>query len=237
MDSPTTTWQEVNQRLDIFLNDDPFKAESGEDYSATYPERQRLLAWHDAQRLLVWHTPRQRSSVLVIDEGLRSAILPPDFLDAYRIYDADQQRWMVRNHLQHEGGTRYDDDDLGAFWLWGNVLILDMEIDVDSQDYTMYYWAYWPEVVYDVDDTTGEVTVHDGRILAPPWAILPLCHLTAATCLQPGALQAAEIRTWNIRVDSGTPIQNSRAAQAKEHWLWWNMLLGSVPRPSGWVGQ
>lgn len=236
MDSPTTTWQEVNSRLDIFLNDDSFKVVSGEEPIATYPDRQRLLAWHDAQRLLAWHTPRQRTALLTIDRDNRSAILPPDFIGVYRIYDASKQIWMVHNHKKKEGGIRYDDDDLAAYWVWGRTLYLDMEIAADSTEYTMYYWAYWPEVVYDVDDE-GEVSVQSDSILVPPWALLPLCHMTSAVCLAPGAMQSAEIRTWNIKVDSGNPIQNPRATAAREHLFWWTSLLGSAPRPSGWVGQ
>lgn len=234
MNSQTTTWQEINRRLDIFLNDDPFKVEVGGEVNDTYPERQRLLAWHDAQRMLVWHTPRQRKTTLTIDRDTRSAILPSDLLDVWRIYDADEQKWLVRHQYQKQGGIRYDDDDLDSFWIWGRTLWLNKEVSVGSQDLTLYYWAYWPEVIYELDDE-GDVSLRQEEILVPPWSILPLCHLTAATCFQPGAVQAAEIRTWNIKIDSGVPIQNSRASQAREHLWWWNTLLGSVPRPEGWL--
>lgn len=235
MNSQTTTWQEVNHRLDIFLNDDPFKVEAGMEAAPTYPDRQRLLAWHDAQRILAWHTPRQRKTTLVIDGDTRSAILPADLLDVYRIYDSVEQKWMLKNQYQKAGGIRYDDDDLDSFWIWGKTLWLDKSVSVGSQDLTLYYWAYWPEMEYTLDESDGSVTILTNDILVPPWAILPLCHLTAASCMQPGSIQAAEIRNWNIKTDSGTPLHNVRATEAREHLWWWNTLIGSVPRPEGWL--
>lgn len=226
MDRQTTTWEIVNRRLNIFLKDEV--AEEGEQ---NYPMAQRVNAWNWAQRLLSFHTPRTRTTVLTIGSDGRSALLPPDFLGVWRIYDSDTQRWLREMPTQLESGIRYDEAELGQWWTWGGSLFLEMTKAVDSEDLTLYYYAYYPEIV--VEELEGMSFHVEDKVLTPPWAELALCHLTAATCLVPGSLEAARLRQWNIRIDAGTPIQNSRAVQAREHLWWWNAILGMVA-PSDW---
>jgi hypothetical protein len=105
---------------------------------------------------------------------------------------------------------------------------LYLEQDVDSDDeLTLLYYAYWPDV--EVETLDGTSTVTSGEIIIPVWAEHPCLHLASAYCLQPKATQAADIRNWNITVDSGTPIQNSRAVHAREHLWWWEAILQRVP--------
>jgi hypothetical protein len=88
----------------------------------------------------------------------------------------------------------------------------------------MDYFARWPDVTwqFDVDDTVEYLS---NEVLVPKWSELPLLHLTTATILQPGAIQAAMSNEFRIRIDSGTPLDNPRAQQAKEHVWWYNTLI------------
>lgn len=226
-----TTWPEINRLLTAFLSDaDPPPEE--QESTSNYTQYHRVTSWVQGQRTIVTHTPRQRQAYLTVDQGLRSAILPPDFLKVDRIYDADRQRWMRKRLPQQDGAVRYSDDDLNQWYVWGGHLHFERDLAVGDTDITLYYWAYWSEPQFRVID--DELVFDDERILVPPWAITPLCHYVAALVLQPGAIQAARIRQWNIRVDSGRPTDNSRSLQAREHWWWWHTLLSQVKSPEGW---
>lgn len=231
MIDPTTQWAKIDLKLNVFLKDMPL-TQTGEARERSYTQPQRLSAWNWAQRKLAMHTPQEKIVYPTIDADGRSAILPPDLLGIRQIYDADEKRWMRPKPARSTkaGSIRYDDDDLAQFFLWGGKLYFEQEIDA-SHALTMYFWAYWPEVLYEMDGETLVLT--QDKIFTPPWAELALCHLTAATCLIPGAIDAAIQRQYNIRIDSGTPLDNSRAAMAHEHVWWWNYLVDSVP-PVDW---
>lgn len=222
----TTTWTDVNSQLDDFLDD----AESDEEgIDQDYSQTLRISAWNWGQRLLALHTPRERMATLTIATDGRSAILPEDFMAVRRIYDSDGEIWIDR--VKEQKGKRLTDEDLDLYWVWGNVLRFEKSYALTSEDLALYYWAYWAEVEM---ETVGASAVYvQEAISVPPWAILPLCHLTAATCLMPGALKAAKINDYNIRVDSGRPTDNSREVQARAHWWWWTELLNRI-KPKDW---
>ena len=224
----TTTWTDVNDQLSTFIDDED------ED---KYETAQRVTAWNWAQReLAIQHTPRQcMTTQLTVESGSRSAKLPPDAIDIWKIYDSDYSRWWRKMPTPREGATRYDDADMNQYWAWGGTLYLEREVKASEiGNLTVYYWGYWPEIAYQVNDEASTTVIVQEEILVPPWAILPLCHLTAAIVLQPLAIQAARRRDFNIRIDSGRPTDNSRAIQAREHLYWWNTLLGSKPPRYGY---
>jgi len=220
----STNWTDVNARLDEFL-DDTGLDQAGASATFEYAVQQRIAAWNWAQRMLVSHTPRQVTSVLTMNSDGRSAELPDDFYDVYRVLHLEDEIYLRPYGVPASGSRRAKTSENNYYWSWGRRLIF--ERDVTTGDIELYYWAYWPEVEYRVDNST--VTILSQEIAVPSWAVLPLCHLTAATCLQPGAIQAARTRQWNIEVDSGNPVQNSRASQSQEHLFWWNALLSKVP--------
>jgi len=231
MIDPTTTWEAVDQKLDVFLKDMQVTG-TGEARDRTYTQPQRISAWNWAQRLLAQHTPQEKTVLPTVDADSRSAILPPDCLGIRRIYDADEERWMrpMPSSAIRAGSIRYEDDELAQYYLWSGKLYFMQSFET-AHSLTMYYWAYWPEVMYEVVDE--EIILTHNSIYTPPWAELALCHLTAASCLIPGAIDAAVQRQYNIRIDSGTPLDNSRAAMAHEHVWWWDYLIGKVP-PKDW---
>ncbi len=225
----TTTWEVLDLLLDRFLDDE--LDEEDEESTKIYSIPHRIESWNMSQRMLALHSPRQRQGTVTVDVGERSAILPPDFLAVWRIYDSDRKKWLRQMANPRTGSVRYDDDELDQYWVWGGRLYFERTVDIDTEDLTFYYWAYWPEIEYEFKEDSYIILPNE--VLVPPWATLAVCHLTAATLLQPGALQAARIRTWNITVDSGRPIDNSRAQQAREHLWWWHAILNGVP-PKPW---
>lgn len=215
----TIVWDDIDAILSLFL-DDTNTAEP------IYVQAQRIFSWNWSLRFLAQHTPREKQEVIVVNNDERSAILPADFLGIKAIYDSAAALWLRAMRIA-QGSVRYDDGDVQQFWIWGNKLHFERDVTIGGSDVLLYYWAYWPEVV-EVDDV-----VEMGQIIIPSWAEMPLCHLTAATCLAPGAISAARIRNFNISVDSGRPTDNSRAVQAREHLFWWNQAIEMVA-PSDW---
>lgn len=230
MRQQTTTWEELNGKLDYFLSD----SDSDGDGTYTYDQPMRIASWNWSQRLVALHTPRSREGKLAVEADERSAVLPGDFLSVHRIYDAGTARWMRPMRKPVPGVVRSDSAELSQYWVWGGVLHFERTVDLGDTDITLYYYAYWPEVEYETVDSV--VTTVQDEVLLHPWAILPCCHLTAANLLVPGAIQAARIRNWNIRIDSGVPTDNVRATQAREHLFWYEKLMAMVV-PTQWRDQ
>jgi len=227
--SAPTIWSEVDARLSRFLSDEE-NLDADESY--LYNQALRIDSWNQAQRVLAQqHTPRQLSTVLTMD-SVRVAILPADFIAIWRLYDADEQRWLRPLDNPQPGAVRHDDDELATYWVWGNQLLFEKTVALTSTDMTLYYWGYWPEVEYEEEeDETYSITGQ--TINVPRWAILPLEHLTSALILTPGSVENARVRQWNMKIDSGIPTNNALLEVAKNHLWWWNSLLSMVS-PAQW---
>lgn len=230
MDQQTTTWESINPKLNYFLGD---KDPDG-DGTYTYDQPMRIASWNWSQRFVALHTPRSRTSGLAVETDERSAVLPSDFLAVWRIYDAGETRWMRPMRKPEPGTVRINDGELSQYWTWGGKLLFERTVDIGDADIALYYWAYYPEVEYETVDSSIRMTQNE--ILLPPWSVLPCAHLTAANLLVPGAIQAARIRNWNIRIDSGVPTDNTRATQAREHLFWYDTLMSYVPA-ANWRSQ
>jgi len=222
-------WTELNSLLDWFMDDKERGGPGGEPRPRRFPVPLRITGWNWAQRALCSHTPRARSETLTIDTGKRTAILPPDLFAIDSIYDARKEKWW-RPMRREPGDTRYLDDDLPEFWEWAGHLYMETQVEYDSADVILYYWAYYPDIRYRVNDD-DEIDIIQEQIYTPDWAEAALCHLTTAFCWTPGAIMAADINEYKINVDAGNPLQNPRSQQAREHLFWWNVLLEAHPRP------
>lgn len=221
-------WDELNARLDYFM-DDPDRTEPGGPIATPrFPTILRIMGFNWAQNMLCSHSPRELSMPLVIDRGNRSAVLPDDLYAVDAIYDGDIEQWW-RPMRREPGDIRYEDDDLPEYWVWGDRLFMEKDVEYDSTDVTLYYWGYYPEIEY--TQNNGEVTITQPQIYSPLWAESALFHLTTAFCWTPGAVMAADINEYKITVDSGNPLQNPRSQQAREHLFWWNVILESHPSP------
>jgi hypothetical protein len=222
------TWSEIDGRLSRFLKDP--ENENAEE-SHLYNQALRIDSWNQAQRALAQqHTPRQCVTTLTMDTE-RSAILPDDLIEVWRLYDSDDQIWMQTLDNPEPGAIRYDDDDLPRYWTWGGRLLFEKSYTLSSTALTCYYWGYWPEIEYE-EEEDGTYTVTEGNIRLPRWAILPVEHLAAAIVLTPGSIEAARVRTFNMKIDSGVPTDNPLLEAAKDHLWWWASLLAMVSIPT-----
>jgi len=147
--------------------------------------------------------------------------LPDDLLEVGQVYDPGGNLIYAPMKFQ-PGGYRSDSSDMPTFWVWGNKLHFETAI---TGEIDLYYFAYWPDVTYRLQDDE-QVEIVNGDILIPAWAELPLLHLTAASILQPLAVESARNREYNTKIDAGTPDDNARRTQAREHLWWYRELLG-----------
>jgi hypothetical protein len=214
-----TTWAEVNGRLSYFLDDNP--AEGG-TYLHALPLR--IAAWNWAQRIFQAHTKREQSADVTVGSDGRTAALPSDFLDVVMIYDTASYQVYGRRQWDQRGQRSAVSANY-AYWVWNGQLYFDTSLPSTVR---LEYLATWPEVTFTLNED-DEVVVDRYDLAVPQWAELPLVHLTAAQVLQPQAIQAAMSRNSNIRIDSGQPEDNSRRVQAREHYWWYQTLIGLVP--------
>ncbi len=213
-------WSQVNQTLSYFLDDDPKEGEP--KYS--YPVPLRVVAWNWAQRVFSAHTAMQKRDVLVLEGDRRSAVLPDGLLQVKLVYEESALKTYIPLNLVQ--GGRHDNFLAQAYWLWGGRIYFGQAVSA-SAALVMQYTALWPDVEFMLQDSACVIT--QPEVLIPEWAEPALCHLTAASVLQPSAIAAAIARNYNTRIDSGTPDDNARRSQAWEHWKWYQALVSAFP--------
>lgn len=225
----TTEFSDLQEELDYFLGDEARENAAGEIRDRTYPLPLRVYAWNWSQDLLCQHTPRQRSMTLEIDTGEYKALLPDDFIDVHGVYDEEDEVWWLQMQVE-PGQRRYVDEETREYWFWGGEMRLQKDISYDDDRLTMYYWAYYPKVEFErtTEDSDENLRYIQPYIYTPRWAEGAMLHLVAAYCLQPQAIEAADINEYKIEIEAGTPLHNPRAQQAREHLWWWNTILDRV---------
>ncbi|KRT69454.1 MAG: hypothetical protein XU15_C0011G0136 [candidate division NC10 bacterium CSP1-5] len=216
----STTWGTINDKLSYFLDDVTVT-----DVTPQHVTPMRIAAWNWAQDAFCAHTAREREQSLVIREGGRLADLPVDFFEMGMIYDPANSKIWAKRRFQEDGYRSETDQEL-AFWVWGNVLHL--ETPSSNRELVLHYYATWPAIEYRLDGD-GNVLVVQPEIYIPMWAEHPLSFLAGAFILQPQAVASSMNREYNIKLDSGTPVDNSRAAQAREMWNWYKNLIALHP--------
>jgi hypothetical protein len=212
-----TTWSAIQTDLRRLLNDE------GSSNNA-FNIGDLVWAWNAAQRHFTHHTPRQRiKESLVVESDNRTAILPEDFYEMGRLYDPINERWW-EPMLWQPGGIYDNTSDTLAYAIWGHRLKLYDSVSANNS-FELWYYAYWPDVTYNSDASS----VTEDKILIPVWAECAVLHLAGALSLNPGAVEAARQRNWNIKIDSGTPTDNCRATEAWELYKWYTVLIGAYP--------
>jgi hypothetical protein len=193
-------WQGLDGRLSAFM------ADKLEERRLSTVER--VHAWNAAQEHFASHTALEKTLETQVNRDLRTVDLPPDFLEVGMVYDPTNTRFLYKAKFQN-GTLREVLSEANEFWIWGGKLMFERTVSL-SERIVMYYYAHWPKVIM-----TGDI-VTEGDILVPQWSVAALMHLTSAFLLHPSAIQSAMSREYNIMIDSGTPIMNSRMQQAWE---------------------
>jgi len=221
-----TTWDALDKQLDYFLAEEKRTADKRQ-----FNSRLRIHAWNWVQGVFSDHTARECLTTVTMEKGGREIALPSDFLQMSMLYDPSQEIFYSQAKFKY-GGVRYDADEKYDYWEWGKVLHLGRTVG-SAESLELYYYGSWPEVEF--SDDGSNITVIRGDVLVPDWAMLALMNLTAAVCLDPHAVTSAMNREYNIKIDSGTPTENSRSSQAREFYWWYSNLM-SLHAPQDRLG-
>lgn len=214
-----TTWSAIETDLRRLLKDTSTTASD-----QAFSTRDLVWAWNSAQRHFTHHTPRQViETTLVVGSDGRTATLPVDFYEMGRLYDPTSERWW-EPMLWQPGGHYDDTSSTYAYAIWGHELKLYDDVGSDNS-FELWYYAYWPDVVYNASASD----VVEERILIPIWAECAVLHLAGALSLNPLAVESAKLRQWNIKIDSGTPVDNPRSEEAWDLYKWYTVLVAAYP--------
>lgn len=105
-----------------------------------------------------------------------------------------------------------------CYWEWPSGRLTLGFVPAANKTITVYYFRIWP------------APEEDGDILTlPQWMEQPFVYLVGAAAMESIGTQAANVRQWNRKSDSGNPEQNPAQKQA----LWFvqqaNRILAKVP--------
>jgi hypothetical protein len=193
-----TTWGELKQQILFGL----LRDEQGERYT---DEQMRTYArWALAE--LSAHTAASDSRIYELDG--RQVPLPTDLVEPieksglviYRYRQVD--RYLVA-HRRMPGVVVGKSHEQVYFEFPAGVLTLGFEPDPSSQ-LILHYFRIWRTPLSD-----------DDRMEIPQFLELPFAYFVAAFALEPVGTQAANVRQWNRRQDSGTPEDNPALQQVR----------------------
>jgi len=228
----TTTFAQLNARLDLFMGDTEVYTDGELETPRSHTIPLRIASWNWAQDIFCAHTPRQRIvSPVTVDTGQRAIVVPSDLYRIEKLYDSEYEKWWAPV-VYDAGDIRYESDELKRYWEFGGQVFLEAQVPYSSDRLSLYYWAYWPDVTYEVEDDDS-ITYRQGIVYTPKWAELALVHLVAANCMMPLEMEASDINEWRLKVEAGTPLDNPRAQSGLYHLQWYHELLERFPPSRG----
>lgn len=104
------------------------------------------------------------------------------------------------------------------FWEWPTNTVNLGFVPSVSQKLTISYYRGWEAPVADTDILT-----------IPRWMEAPLGYLIVRSFSEAYALEYSKIRQWNVKTDSGTPLQNPMFAQITHLQKQAELLLAKQP--------
>ncbi len=144
--------------------------------------------------ILPWVFKRDVAT-LEADGATSSWELPEDLYRITAVFDADSGLYIENNSLS-AGTAPGAEIQSNQDWLEYPEGEISLARAPDS-DVTLFYGARWAEPEADADE-----------IEAPSWCHRALVFYAASYALMEKASASANIRQWNVRVDSGSPVMN-----------------------------
>lgn len=143
-----------------------------------------------------------KSATYTIPVATTELDLPTDLYHIEGIYDLNLESYLEENILSPGLPTASESGNMYLEYPEGHVSFL-AEVEDGG---TLYYAAYWIEPELDAD-----------VIEAPPVVIPGLAFYATSYCLLPRAVGSANIRQYNMKVDSGTPEENPIMTMANHY--------------------
>jgi hypothetical protein len=138
----------------------------------------------------------QRKTITFMGDGALTLFALPE--DYYRVISVHDGKGYLSESLMASGAISQSTRQYGNEWVefpMGSVSLVSPQ--PVNQILTVHYAGSW---IKPVDDSTSFPT--------PVWLDGGLTYYIASYCLLPKATAAANVRQYNVQVDSGTPIMN-----------------------------
>jgi hypothetical protein len=149
--------------------------------------------------VLPWR-PKPNTDTITGDGSAVAFVLPTDLYEIQAI-TVNESGEMLPSAVFHPGSYHGEDIDKTNDWIEYPSGSVTFSKALDSGEvYDLWYTAYWTPP----DDMEDENDVLE----VPEVLITAVAYYSSAYALMPGAVSAADIRQWNIDVDSGTPAHN-----------------------------
>lgn len=143
-----------------------------------------------------------KSAVYTIPINTTELDLPTDLYHIEGIYDLALESYLEENILSPGLPTASESGNMYLEYPESHVSFL-AEVEDGG---TLYYAAYWTEPELDAD------------VIEAPAAAMPgIAFYAASYCLLPRAVSSANIRQYNMKVDSGTPEENPIMTMANHY--------------------
>lgn len=156
-----------------------------------------IIAAHDA--VLPW-APKTSSTTFVGDGITTAFTLPSKFYDVDTIFDSDSGEILPQ--AVFSPGSHFGDSIQGTnTWVLRPSGSITFAKAIGSGSiYTMYYLTQW--------NAPTEATEDTEELEPPSYLDTAMIYFSAAYLMITPAIDAAEIRQWGTRVDSGNPEHN-----------------------------
>lgn len=172
-------------------------------------------AIHAALDAICSRSWKQAITTLTADGETSLFELPVDLIEVESVYDANQLAFIPR--IEMAVGDPFI-STAGNGWLLYPQGYISFVGEV-AEDITVYYSSLW------------EKPTSDDDLLEPPGICLtPIIYFAASYCLLPDAAQAADIRQFNTKVDSGQPTDNPKAEMSNYLLKRFEIELQRVPQ-------
>lgn len=129
-----------------------------------------------------------KNVLVALRSGIGTSQEKTDFLSVYKNQPETSWMWVMPSSQQRRK----------VYWAWPSNAITLGFTPVVGETLCLWYFKVWDNPKDD-----------NSLINVPQWMEQALAYFIAGFALQAEATQAATIRQWNIKLDSGTPEDNS----------------------------
>lgn len=167
---------------------------------ASYSDDAQLEAIENAYIAILPWCPKPSKDVFTGDGTKTEFALPTDLYEIQAVIVQETGEILPQAVFQ-PGGYHGAEIDSTNDWLeYPSGSLTFSKVLNSGEVYELWYSAYWTAPTGMADDKV---------VLEPPNMVMTgLAFYSAAFLLMPGAIGSAEIRQWNINVDSGNPEHN-----------------------------
>jgi hypothetical protein len=175
---------------------------------ALYKEDLLFQATIGAMNAILPWCPNQKLAMIVGDGTVDTFSLPYDLYKIEALQDVSTGKFLDRGILAPGQVRNNTSSSNPVSWMeYPKKSLYLSQVPTSDYQYRLYYQAYYAMPSGSSDDTFIMPT--------PKSALFGMCYWAMAHCISPFSVSSAQIRQFNTRVDSGTPVDNVLEESAK----------------------